>query len=430
MQKIKRLIITCVAAAFIAGSSNAQTLPLEKRMYILSKTYASIPIQFAHWRNAAYKPEQLDSVYQVFLRRALLTESRKDFALMMREFIALLNNGHTWYNDNAVFGATLPIGFTWMLLDGQWTITRSVVEGLKPGDIVRNINDKPVDDYFRELSKYIGTSDNRARKGRLLGMLILTFPAEITLEIETRTGATRTVTINRLKIKSASQVTKTESRWLEPGKLAYMKIPSFNSPEFEQNALDQLKEYKNARAIIVDVRSNGGGSTPERLTNALMSKPFRWSTEGTPLTLGLFRYYAQARPNIELNDYFRSAQLVWQSQISQPDSDAYGGALIILGDRNTGSAAEDFLMPFKDNGRALLIGETTNGSTGQPYMFNFGDGISIGIGTKRTFMPNGAEFEGVGIQPDIEMLRQRDDLYSGKDRCLDRAVEEAHKLMK
>jgi len=233
--------------------------------------------------------------------------------------------------------------------------------------------------------------------------------------------------VNRLAFKPTPPVLKTESKWIEPDKIAYIKVPSFNKQEFEKDAVEQLKGFIHAQAIIVDVRGNGGGSTPSRFVRALMNKPYRWWTEGTPLTVGLFRYYSEARPDIELNEYFRNAQLTWQSAENQPDSGAYTGTVIVLADRNTGSAAEDFTVPFKDNGRATIIGEPTNGSTGQPYMFSFGDGISIGIGTKRAYMPNGAEFEGIGIMPDIAVPVQREDLYTGKDRALERAIAEAKK---
>jgi len=429
MTFFRQLTVVAVATTAVALSLNAQTLPLERRIFILSKTYQSIPVQFAHWRTASYEPEQLDSVYQLFLKRTLETESRKDFALLMREFIALLNNGHSWYNDTKVFGGTQPLGFAWTSIDGKWVVTRSIVDGLLPGDIVMRINGNSVYDHYVSLAKYCAASDERARQGRLLMMLQAVLPNECALDILTKSGTTRQLTIDRTALKFTPRIQKTESRWLEPDKIAYMKVPSFNSPEFEKDALEQLKGYNHAPTIIVDVRGNGGGSTPSRFTQALMNKPYRWWTEGTPLTVGLFRYYAHARPDIELNEYFRNAQLTWQSAVIQPDSGAYTGRVIILVDRNTGSAAEDFTVPFKDNGRATIIGEPTNGSTGQPYMFNFGDGISIGIGTKRAFMPNGAEFEGIGIVPDIAAAVHREDLYSGKDSTLEKAMTEAKRLI-
>lgn len=76
------------------------------------------------------------------------------------------------------------------------------------------------------------------------------------------------------------------------------------------------------------------------------------------------------------------------------------GPLTILIDRRTFSAAEDFVMPFKDTKRAEIVGETTGGSSGQPCLRDLGDGMRLWVSTKRQMFPNGAPFEGLGIEPD------------------------------
>jgi carboxyl-terminal processing protease len=75
-------------------------------------------------------------------------------------------------------------------------------------------------------------------------------------------------------------------------------------------------------------------------------------------------------------------------------------------------------MPFKDNGRATLVGETTAGSSGQPHAVDLGDGFRAWIGAKRESFPDGRTFEGVGIAPDIEIRQTAADLRDGNDRVL------------
>ena len=79
-------------------------------------------------------------------------------------------------------------------------------------------------------------------------------------------------------------------------------------------------------------------------------------------------------------------------------------------------------MPFKDNGRALLVGETTGGSSGQPALCEIGEGMRCGIGAKRQYFPDGGPFEGLGIEPDIAAPVEPSDLRNCRDRALDTAV--------
>jgi carboxyl-terminal processing protease len=80
-------------------------------------------------------------------------------------------------------------------------------------------------------------------------------------------------------------------------------------------------------------------------------------------------------------------------------------------------------MPFKDTGRAVLIGETTQGSSGNPYRANLGNGMSIAIGAVRYRFPDGTPFEGVGIAPDVPIDRTAADIASNRDVVLRRAQE-------
>jgi C-terminal processing protease CtpA/Prc len=96
---------------------------------------------------------------------------------------------------------------------------------------------------------------------------------------------------------------------------------------------------------------------------------------------------------------------------------------VLIGN-NTGSAAEDFLISLDDiKGRGTTIGERTYGSTGQPLSFDLPGGGSARICTKRDTYPDGREFVGYGIKPDVEVKRTIADLIAGKDAVLEKAIE-------
>ena len=114
----------------------------------------------------------------------------------------------------------------------------------------------------------------------------------------------------------------------------------------------------------------------------------------------------------------------------KPDGDFYRGLVYILTDAECASACEDFVAPFKNNHRAVIIGEQTGGTTGQPFFRDFGNRMHVRISTKREFFPDGSEFEGVGIRPDVEVHTTPDLLRVGKDPALEKVfalIQEAHK---
>jgi carboxyl-terminal processing protease len=173
----------------------------------------------------------------------------------------------------------------------------------------------------------------------------------------------------------------------------------------------------------------------------LMDRNFKWWTESSPMNFALYQFYntyftqkMQSLPpssqeyrklEDQRNPYslFGHPHLSWPSEVFKPDEDSYHGKLIILVDRFVGSASEDFVVSFKNNHRATLIGETTVGSTGQPFIQEFSNGINVYIGMKRAYFPDGSEFEGVGIQPDIKVTLTPQDHANPQDKILNIALD-------
>jgi hypothetical protein len=83
-------------------------------------------------------------------------------------------------------------------------------------------------------------------------------------------------------------------------------------------------------------------------------------------------------------------------------------------------ASQDRDLP---QGRAVVIGETTQGSSGNPYRTDLGSGMSVAIGAVRYRFPDGTDFEGVGITPHIAIDRTVADFVSNRDSVLERARE-------
>ena len=108
--------------------------------------------------------------------------------------------------------------------------------------------------------------------------------------------------------------------------------------------------------------------------------------------------------------------------IKLADGSRYARPVYVLISARTCSAAEDFLIPLKVQKRATLVGEATCGSSGQPLFFSI-YGADVRICTKWDRFPDGTEFVGVGVLPDVEVSRTKEDVASGRDAVLNAAIQ-------
>lgn len=420
---------------------NAVDNKIEERIFVLAKTYSLIEKFFGHWNYV--EDLNLDQEFQKFVMDVFACENRYDFDLLMMKFIAKLRNGHSWFSDTWLtehYGQSL--GFSFSKMENQWIITQSQHPHLEVGDEIKAIDSQNFEDFFIKSKPYIFGSSDRAILQKFPSRIFL-FPLQFTLEIH-RDEKVHKVKINRTENPVNPLVSgETEGRWIAPKEIAYIKIHSFGKPEFEQKAIDYVDEFTEAKTIIFDVRGNGGGSTPLDLVSRIMNRPYRWGMESMPVNFSVPQFYMdyltklrQTSPESFDNNsrfsnmyddfsIFDRPNLQWSSRYITPSPEAYSGNIIILLDGKTASAAEDFIMPFKDNGRAFLIGERSIGSTGQPYMYDFANGMSVFIGMKRVYLPDHTEFEGIGIVPDIELTPTIYEIRKSQDSVFERAIEYA-----
>jgi carboxyl-terminal processing protease len=113
--------------------------------------------------------------------------------------------------------------------------------------------------------------------------------------------------------------------------------------------------------------------------------------------------------------------------------------LVVLINGNSASAAEILAASLRDNGRALLIGDTTYGTGTVLSQFELEDGSAALIGTALWLTPEGEQIWKVGVEPDVEVelplgsypSRPLEDLQVTADELEalpDVQLQEAHEL--
>jgi carboxyl-terminal processing protease len=405
---IRSTIFSLLSLLLISEASIAQdTITQHDRVMTATKIYQQITTFYPE-----LSPSQFDQDYGEYIGQILGgSDDRRNFDLVSMAFVAKLHDGHTWFYDqwfDKEYGQA--VGFAAYPLRGKWVVVRSGIGALRIGDVIEAIEGTPTQQYFERSRKYISASSDRDAGVSFFDTPVL-FPKSFTLTLD---GARR-VTIDRAHDKKEAPSTTTEGRLLANGSVAYIRVPVFRGIATQSQALDYLKQYHEAKALILDVRGNPGLGDSEVLQRSLMTKPYQSWIEHTAVKGGvLLRHHGNAYPE--------SAQLTTADAIVNSRDAVYTGRLMLLIDRGCVCACEDFVMPFRFNKRAELVGETTAGSYSSTNFTQFENGMMLNIASVRHTFPDGSRFEGVGIAPDVEIQPTIEDLKAGRDVVLERAV--------
>jgi carboxyl-terminal processing protease len=407
-------LLVFVAISVFSRSSVAQSpdkISATDRIMTASKIYHQISTFFPDLQQ-----KNFDQHYSEYLKLVLsASDDRRDFDLASMALVATLHDGHTWFYDNwfdQAYGH--PVGFAAYPLRQEWVVVRSGLASVKVGDVIVAIDGTPTEQYFERSRKYISASSDRDAGVSFFETPVV-FPERFALTLD----GGRQVTVDREHDQKQEPSAKTDGRWLVYGSIAYIKVPTFRGIETQAAALDYLKQFHEAKTVILDVRGNPGLGAGVPLQRSLMDRPYPMWSESSSMNGGfLLREYDIAYPEV--------SHVMTSEAVIRPRDPAYTGKLILLIDRGCTCACEDFVMPFKVTRRAQLVGETTAGSFSFTNFTQFDNGMMVNIASVRHTFPDGSRFEGVGITPDVAIQPTAQDLKAGRDIVLDKAVEIAN----
>jgi carboxyl-terminal processing protease len=313
-------------------------------------------------------------------------------------------------DSNSKFG----IGIDIRLIKGQLVITEveplSAADraGLKPGFVIDQVNKVEMKDLFLRIS-VAGAYGRMADKY---------FPMVVLSEFIDGENETL-VKIDYLDEKDLPHSIDIKRERLN-GKLV-KAVPNFPKQffSFEAKALDEdtgyvrfnmfavnavegmcraLRDFRGKKTVILDLRGNVGGSIGALMgiTSMLIDRPVMLGTQ----------IFKNSRENI----------------LVSPQGRMFDGKLIVLIDSMSYSAAEMLAGGLQESGRLTVVGEKSAGEalpsttlplpTGGLFIYPFANFQMI----------DGTSIEGIGVQPDIKVLRERKALLEGKDSQLEAAV--------
>jgi C-terminal processing protease CtpA/Prc len=207
-----------------------------------------------------------------------------------------------------------------------------------------------------------------------------------------------------------------------PDGAAVLHIPSFYPMNFDENDPEgsvaklqaaiktEFDKVKSAPYLVIDVRANGGGSTPIGLAIAA----------GMPGATAANLAHCQSRV-----PYSTSYENDFDYTLEPGSEFAYTGKVAVLSDGNAFSATDYFIHTVKRATSAIVVGRPNAGAYGgSSYEVEISDGPGVIVypDAWRCTDPTGKPLEGQTVTPDIEQDLAPADLAQGLDSDVEAAV--------
>ncbi len=247
--------------------------------------------------------------------------------------------------------------------------------------------------------------------------------------------------------------------------IGYLRINQMSTePEFLNSLNDSMGQFRDTRGLVIDVRSNGGGSqdairtllpyfleptAPMRIINvAAYRLPVKLPQPCTEGYLGLAgrglypvtsRTWSEAqRSQIAAHlSGFKSSWTLPPGKFSDwhvmgiaasgnPKAYFYTNQVVVLMDAGCFSATDNFLGALQGLPNVTLMGTASGGGSGRMTSFVLPNSrLPLTICQMASFRANGQIFDGQGVSPDVTVETVSDDhLVTGSDSVLTAAVKQ------
>jgi carboxyl-terminal processing protease len=433
-------------------SSPTQSLTKEDRIFGLVTIYQAAKQHFAYFEQVPQL--DWDVAFKEYLPLVEKEQSLLEYYRTLQKFTALLEDGHTQvylpdelkhHTDN------LPIilGYIeerWIVIE-RWPTDEILAEDMPPGTVLLEIDGVDTNEYIQnKIFPYVAHGTIQGKRDRVNWVNFFPIEDEVKIRLCYPNGTmkTRVIKANR---KSANWTPENREKYFAKlrkgpdfltekldGDSLYIRFRKCNS-ECEDRFVSLIESFDTwaPSVIILDLRENGGGNTPQKTITHLISKRISGRYSKTRCSISSLdasikmalksgvteeqfsEQFNEAKEKGELPKGYIPGWLVSEPGYIEPAEKHYKGQIVILIDVTTGSAAEDMASKLKVADHVKIIGEPTNGSTGTPMFYDLPGGGQLRVCTINT------PLSGVGVQPDILVNRTIKGIASGKDEILEAA---------
>jgi carboxyl-terminal processing protease len=203
--------------------------------------------------------------------------------------------------------------------------------------------------------------------------------------------------------RATVQVDQVIGRQVPNAPIGYLKIRQFSDSTVAENVLGILQQggQRGIRGWVIDLRGNPGGSLNAVLDSAAGFVDSDHAVIGYQVDRQRHQTPLQTQPISLLN----------------------GAAVVVLVDHDTASGAEIFAAALQEAKVATLVGSKTAGNVGVATQITLPDSSVMQVTQQRFVSPGGAQLDGVGVTPDVQVDLTDEDLQNDRDPQLAKALE-------
>jgi len=437
------------------------------------------------WKEASYnfvyfdKVPKLnwDSAYASFIPKVLATKNIYEYSRQIKKFSALLHDGHTsagYYVDTLIYQNDFgKYKLELKEFDEKVYVINTALktkDEIPVGSEILLVDNIPVETYLTDsVLPYICSSTDYIRREDAVSNLLQGLKGtSFKIQIKTPENKISELHLTRALSNDKWQIEHKVNKLIDfkmlNSQIAYVALNSFRLAAIDSLFEAIIPELAKCKGLIIDIRENEGGNGyfANEILKHLTDKPyFLCEHSSTRKSLSAYKawgVYAEQnlikakcnldssstefKENYKTSSDFRKMieyylHLKGRAMEDEANDTVYNKdksdkllmPLVVLIGHNTASASEDFLMGLDYLKRATFFGQKTYGSTGQPFSFVLPDNGFARVCALKCTYPDGREFVGVGIKPDVEINPTLKDYLDQTDTTLIQATIYLTKLL-
>lgn len=443
---INRIIVIffiCLYSNFLFSQSNTSKLSIEEKIFGLSLFWSEAKYNFVYFDQVPKL--NWDSVYISYIPKVINSKTDFEYFDILQEFAVTLNDGHTsvvypWSYRRDSLSQT---GILTKNIEGKAIVVNVIktLEKIIPiGSEIIEIDSIPITTFLEEMYPYISSSTDYVRKNIAIEKLLL---GKINTSVAIKfkhpfNDSSSTVELVRKKYDTSLWVRPIQFPIIEFKKfdndIYYLALNTFSEDTLVSMFENILPLITNPNGVIIDLRNNDGGDSRiglEVLKHFTNQNYLVGSTWKAKKNISAFKAWGRYSDKFEdlkqfypyfINDAWYTSSI--DTFLIDNNKPIINAPLAILIGNETLSAAEDFLVFVNsiDDREITLIGDKTGGSTGEPLIFLLPGLAQANICSKRDTYPNGKDFVGVGIEPDIYVNITLQDFLTDNDPVINKAI--------